>query len=169
MLFIQGLYEVPFGIQNMAGWMRDHCPVDNVRLYPEIDAIMDKNDKVLLINNGTAFYIRHDYEAFSFYDQWPLQKAAHDSGGGDEMYRLLKSRGITHILYDKGSFINTFAVRDITADHTAEEIIHEFWNNHLETVKKFQPLPYQQKYPSYLYRVVEERKGQQPEMLYPDF
>lgn len=169
MLFRQGLYEVPFGIQNMAGWMRDHCPVDNVRLYPEIDALMDKNDKVLLINSGTAFYIMHDYEAFSFYDQWPLQKAAHDAGGGDEMYRLLKSRGITHILYDKGSFINTFAVRNITSDHTAAEIIHEFWNSHLETVKKFHPLPYQQKYPSYLYRVVEERKGKRPEMLYPDF
>ena len=163
------MYTVPLGINTVSEWMQRFCPVDGVCVYSKIERLTKPSDKILLINNGTAFYLDRDYEAFSFYDRWPLQTKALKAKNSEDFFRLLRKEGFTHIYYDPWSFNFTKTIRNTRSDHAAAAIIHSFWNAHLETVSVFPPLPYQEGIPAMLLKITEKRKGPPPIRLYPDF
>ena len=166
---IRGMYTVPLGINTVSEWMQRFCPLDSVCVYSKIESLTNPSDKILLINTGTAFYLDRDYEAFSFYDRWPLQTKALKAKNSEEFFLLLRKEGFTHIYYDPWGFNFTKTIRNTRSDHAAAAIIHSFWNEHLETVSIFPPLPYQEGIPAMLLKITEKRNGPPPIMLYPDF
>ena len=167
--YTRGMYVVPLGIEDTSDWKKKYCPVDCVSIYDEIEKMTKPSDKILMINSGTSFYLNRDYEAFSFYDRWPLQTKALKAKSGDALFRLLREEGFTHIFYDPWGFRFTFQIRHIKSDKAAAGVIHSFWNNHLETAAVFAPLPYQKGIPSMLLKITDKRKGSPPMNLYPDF
>lgn len=73
-----------------ARWLRSHTP--------------ESGTKLLLIGETRGYYLNRDYEPVSAYSRHPLVGWAGQVTSGEELVRLLRRQGLTHVLVNRGEF-----------------------------------------------------------------
>ncbi|MBP7796545.1 MAG: glycosyltransferase family 39 protein [Elusimicrobiales bacterium] len=135
-------------------------PSPSYALFKYINENLKSNEKVLILGDSKSFYLDKPFEVSSVFDRNQLIDITIGSKDGDEVYKKLKEKGITHILLNVTEAFRT--QKGYSIFYWGDEDMKkydDFFNKHLSEEKTYEKIisnQYSEKL--VLYRIVDRNK-----------
>jgi hypothetical protein len=136
--YSQGLWQPLTGATTRREYLSKTQAAYAYSHYPAIEFVNEKlphNAKTLIVGDARSYYLRKDFVVSSVFDTTPVVQWATASKDGDELYALMKTQGITHLLLNASEAIRLGRdYRIFPWDARARGVFNNFWNRHLKEV-----------------------------------
>ena len=107
---------------------------------PDYEALiwMNRNlpagSKVMMAGDARSFYTQVPVVPSSIFDTHAIILAAGEAQNGEDLARLLRERGVTHLFVNFGEAIRTQLASPIRFDDRTWEIFDDFWRHHVRLI-----------------------------------
>ena len=135
--YMQGGWRVTFGQQNKDEFLSSTHSGYPYGYYAAVNFInknLPEDSKVLFLGESRSFYINRMPVVSSVFDVTPIVEWARQSKDGMELYKKLKSEGITHLFINLGEAARLVNYKIFYFDDRSIGVFNEFWDKYVEEI-----------------------------------
>jgi hypothetical protein len=100
-------------------WMNNHLP---------------PGSKVLMAGDARTLYSQVPVVPASVFDTAPIVLVAREARNGDDMARLLREKGVTHLFLNFAEAVRTEEYRNFSWDKQSWAVFDDFWQNNVRLI-----------------------------------